>query len=283
MNIEKFSSTKIVFSGLITMFLFLILKTSSAQIGFGTDSVAHDAEFQIFAHDKGILLPKVSTAEMTSIQDPALALLLYNSSLKTIVVFDSAKTQNWSVVNPWSTSAESIGPVSLRAGFRLGLGTTPTSAEMLAISGTLGVKETRVSNNTVSNGSLSASYIGVAGSVTTTSTFTANAYIGEGFFPRGTILIWDRQTNPIPQGWEIVSYSPVVITETTDNILDISLIEQYLPDNNGGIDPLDPLDPANKSINKDSIILENINENNSPTMNKAIETRFRFVYIIKTF
>jgi len=264
---------------------FFLLKASSAQIGFGTDSVAHDAEFQIDANDKGILLPKVSIAEMSLIQDPALSLLLYNSSLKTIVVFDSAKTHNWSVANPWSTSAESIGPVSLRAGFRLGLGTTPTSAEMLAISGTLGVKETRISNHTGSNGSLSASHIGVSGAVTTTGTFNANNYTGEGFFPRGTILIWDRQTNPvIPQGWEIVSSEPVIVDANCLNVLSIELIEQHLPDNNnGGVDPLDPQDPANASKSTDSISAGNENEMPASTMNKAIETRYRFVYIIKTF
>lgn len=282
-SLAKIFECKAFFLVLLTIFLFFLIKTSTAQIGFGTDSVASDAEFQIYANDKGILLPKVSTAEMTSIQDPALALLLYNSSLKTIVVFDSAKTNNWSVANPWSSSAESIGPVSLHAGFKLGLGTTPSSSEMLAISGTLGVKETRITNHTGSNGSLSASHISVSGTITTTGTFNANIYTGVGFFPRGTILIWDRQTNPVPQGWEIVSLSPVCISDTTENIVDVVLLDLYLPDINVGIDTLDPQDPANKSINKDSQKSENINNINQPSMNKAIETRFRFVYIVKTF
>ena len=51
--------------------------TSIAQVGFGTDEPNNSAALEIFSTNKGLLLPRLTTAQRNAIEDPVMGLAVY--------------------------------------------------------------------------------------------------------------------------------------------------------------------------------------------------------------
>ena len=61
--------------------LFLTLSVNSiAQIGIGTSSPDASAILDLSSTNKGLLIPRMTTLQQTNLINPALGLMIYNSS-----------------------------------------------------------------------------------------------------------------------------------------------------------------------------------------------------------
>lgn len=252
----------------------------SAQIGIGTKNVSSNTILEIYSPNRGILLPKTTTTEMNSINDPSLSLLFFNSTINTLVIYDSALTQSWSVLNPWVLAADNSGSIYLRSGFKLGLGRTPASDEILAVAGTMKVNGLTVTNTAVSLGNMKVTgELSAVEEINISGNMSSPNYDGFGFFPRGTILIWDYESyKTIPAGWVVVSMNRIYDPSPSsgDNMLDPGLCDVAL-----GYSSKTPSDSSN-------VVVPNSGGNQSiktleSGSTKASETRYKYVYILKTF
>lgn len=85
-------STKSTLQSLKTfllLFFFLITIIGNAQIGIGTTVPDATAILDITSTAKGILAPRMTTAQRTAITTPAQGLLVYDTDLKSFYYFSS--------------------------------------------------------------------------------------------------------------------------------------------------------------------------------------------------
>ena len=70
--------------------LFLIFPTfkSFSQVGIGTNTPANSAMLEVSSNDKGFLLPRMSSAQRTSISSPANLLQMYDTNTNSIWYFN---------------------------------------------------------------------------------------------------------------------------------------------------------------------------------------------------
>lgn len=75
------------------IFLFLVFSFESySQVGIGTNSPNASAMLDIQSANKGLLIPRLTTAQRKAIVNPAPGLLLYDLDMATLYFFDG---QNW--------------------------------------------------------------------------------------------------------------------------------------------------------------------------------------------
>lgn len=85
--------------------LFLIIGSSQAQIGIGTSSPNASAVLDITSSNKGLVLPRMSTAERDLISNPAKGLLLYNTNTLSV------ETNTGDATSPiWTSISGTKGP-----------------------------------------------------------------------------------------------------------------------------------------------------------------------------
>ncbi|WP_157809547.1 hypothetical protein [Ulvibacter sp. MAR_2010_11] len=68
-----------------TMFVVLICFSTRAQVGTGTKSPNPTPVFDIFSTARGMIAPRMTTAQSTGISTPANSLCVYNSSMKDFI------------------------------------------------------------------------------------------------------------------------------------------------------------------------------------------------------
>lgn len=61
-----------------------------AQVGIGTSTPNSSASLDISSSNKGMLIPRLTTAQQNAISNPAMGLLIYNTDKGTIVFFDGS-------------------------------------------------------------------------------------------------------------------------------------------------------------------------------------------------
>ena len=66
---------------------------SNAGVGIGTKTPHASAILDITSANKGVLFPRLSTAQRGAITSPASGLLIYNSTTKTLEVYDGSAWQ----------------------------------------------------------------------------------------------------------------------------------------------------------------------------------------------
>ena len=108
-------------------------------IGIGTATVANSALLELQSTEKGILIPRLSTAEMLAITSPANSLLIYNTTEKAFMFYDQTNLQ-WRIMvasTPttgsellWGRAGSKNGTTFLaNPNDRVGIGTeTPTAS-----------------------------------------------------------------------------------------------------------------------------------------------------------
>jgi len=66
------------------------IKDSSGRVGIGTDTPDSDAMLDIVSGDKGVLIPRITTASRTGIASPPTGLVVYDKDLNKFFYWDSA-------------------------------------------------------------------------------------------------------------------------------------------------------------------------------------------------
>lgn len=79
---------------LTTLIFFFICRVLFSQnnVGIGTNTPDASSKLDIVATDKGLLVPRVTTAQRLAIVSPANGLLVYDTSLSCFYYYDSANT-----------------------------------------------------------------------------------------------------------------------------------------------------------------------------------------------
>ena len=74
----------------IILFIFTIIAsaTTFAQVGIGTTTPDTSSALEIESTDKGLLIPRMTTAQRTAIATPAMGLLVYDTDTKSIWNYD---------------------------------------------------------------------------------------------------------------------------------------------------------------------------------------------------
>lgn len=79
---------------LLLLTLCIACITHAQNIGIGTTTPAASAKLDIVASDKGILIPRMTTAQRTAITNPASALLVYDTDTQGFWYYDGGAWQN---------------------------------------------------------------------------------------------------------------------------------------------------------------------------------------------
>ena len=77
---------------LIVLFCVSSLHPAAAQVGIGTNSPNVKAMLDIQSDSKGLLIPRMSTAQRNGIESPPEGLIVFNNDTKRIEVYTSANT-----------------------------------------------------------------------------------------------------------------------------------------------------------------------------------------------
>jgi uncharacterized protein (TIGR02145 family) len=95
---------------------FLVLSSSNAQVGIGTNTPSTSAVLELQSTDKGFLPPRMTTAQRSLIATPVEGLVIFNSSNNCLEFFDGI---NWisgcdgSVVSPFPATYVHCDPQNL--------------------------------------------------------------------------------------------------------------------------------------------------------------------------
>ena len=90
-------------------FIHSAIKDAQGRVGVGTDTPDSDSMLDIVSGDKGVLIPRITTASRTGIAAPPTGLAVYDKDLNKFFYWDSAA---WAEI---STSV--IGNTNFAAGY----------------------------------------------------------------------------------------------------------------------------------------------------------------------
>ncbi|HEY8401059.1 MAG TPA: hypothetical protein VIK89_07355, partial [Cytophagaceae bacterium] len=157
----------------IFSFLILVTITTKAQVGFNNPNPHPSALIDMKATDKGLLVPRLKTAErdamLNAASKPAHALLVFDTDLNMFFFYDSIPNPDrWLAVNPWTTEAKTGSVMTTNVSGNVGIGTVGAPTSKLEVNG-----------NTK-----------VAGNVNATGSVTASKFYGDGIIPPGGIIMW---------------------------------------------------------------------------------------------
>ena len=86
------------FAGLVAMALLLPLFGIAQSVGIGTITPNSSAQLDISSSSKGILIPRLTTAQRDAVSSPANGLMIYNSTLKQYNFYNGTRWQSVSGV-----------------------------------------------------------------------------------------------------------------------------------------------------------------------------------------
>ena len=87
----------------------IVLGNGSANVGVGTTTPNSTAVLDLTSTSQGILVPRMSTTNRTSISSPATGLMVYDNTLNNFYYYNgSAWTAIGSATSPWTTSGTNI-------------------------------------------------------------------------------------------------------------------------------------------------------------------------------
>jgi hypothetical protein len=132
---------KKIISFLVILFL-AISEIAQAQVGIGTITPDMSSILDIQSNDKGVLLPRLSTAERNLIISPANGLLIYNTTTSNFNFYDAGwKYFLTNIVLPANGGTgianDNAATLTLSGGFPTTIATTATTGVTLPTKGTL--------------------------------------------------------------------------------------------------------------------------------------------------
>src|ERR1051325_8181750 len=73
------------------LFLFLFLKDYAQSVGIGTTTPDPKAQLDISSNSKGLLIPRLTTAQRNAISNPSFGLIVFDTDKAAVMLFDGAK------------------------------------------------------------------------------------------------------------------------------------------------------------------------------------------------
>ena len=124
-------------SFLVALFLLVTIKLSAQNIGINSTGVASDksAMLDVSATDKGMLVPRMTTAQRTIIASPAKGLLVFDTDVNSFWFFNGATWNDLSGgsgTSKWTTNGTNI--FNNNTG-NVGIGTNTPSEKLTVLSG----------------------------------------------------------------------------------------------------------------------------------------------------
>ncbi len=131
-----FESNTFIMKTIFTSLIFLFCVVSFAQVGINTNLPDTSAVLDISSTDKGLLMPRMSTAQKEAIVNPATGLIVYDTTLNSFVFYNGVA---WVSFGVSGASSSSTGWAEYKDG-------TYTSARPLTIAarGTGGLSPNKV-------------------------------------------------------------------------------------------------------------------------------------------
>ena len=85
----------------IICLLFTSALFAQQNVGIGTTTPAPSAKLDVTANDKGILIPRLTTAQRAAITSPANGLMLYDTDTKSFWYYNGTAWANMAVGSGW--------------------------------------------------------------------------------------------------------------------------------------------------------------------------------------
>jgi microcystin-dependent protein len=158
---------------LILIVALLGFSEAKAQVGINTQNPDPTSVLDLMANDKGLLIPRLSTAQRQALTTapPANSLLVFDTDLKAFFYFNAASGV-WLAMNPLQAQMRNAAD-SIISAYKL-----------------------RVENDLV-----------VTGNSQTLGTVKATNFEGDGIVPAGGIIIWSGSAAAVPAGWNLCNGS----------------------------------------------------------------------------
>jgi len=200
-----------------------------AQVGVNQNNPNHFAILELKSTEKGVLFPRMTTAERFAIKNNCNTnnncpdgLTVFDTDQQTFFYMDN---KVWHLLNPFlapdykKDTAEDIQN-NTNITQNLGIGTVPSTNKKLDVNGAVKIRDGSRLNNQlkVTNGEriLTEKYINYSGNVTASKHIkvpkgvvesknfsTSTAKTGNGPAPMGAIIIWSGTVASIPKGWAL--------------------------------------------------------------------------------
>ncbi len=169
----------------LNYFLFCLLLasyTSTAQVGINTTNPHPSAALDITAVDKGLLLPRITTAARLGMTGMANSLLVFDTDLQLFFYYQAANAK-WYSLNAWQSEVTQTGGNT---------DTITTTYSSVGIGTSVPTKRLDVVGD-----------IGATATITAGHSITAPKIYGEGTMPAGAIIMWSGAITAIPAGWAL--------------------------------------------------------------------------------
>jgi microcystin-dependent protein len=188
---------------------FALAASVQAQVGFNNPNPDPSSLLDLTANNKGLLVPRLSSAQRAAIGSPAQSLLVFDTDKQGFYFFNSG---TWYALNEWVKDAGSNNVSlngnasisgSISSGSIVNSGTLSTST----INSTGAITGGSISTNggvnagsVASSGTVSGGNFSTSGAVNTGS-LNVTGYSSNALVPTGAIIMWAGTTPPT--GWAL--------------------------------------------------------------------------------
>ena len=187
------------------------------QVGFNVEIPDSSSVMEIQSTDKGILIPRMTTADRNAMangaQTLAEGLMVYDTDQHRFY-FWNATSLKWFAINPFKYSNNGVeDDLTINESTNVGLSTT-TPKSKLSVAGNASIGSGYVGVSAPDNGLIVEGNVGVGQSTATealevtgdasiSDTLTASVFEGYGIIPLGGIISWSGLESAIPDNWEV--------------------------------------------------------------------------------
>ena len=147
---------------LIPLILFTgFINSISAQVGFNNPNPDPSSLIDLTAYDKGLLIPRMTSAQRIAISSPANGLLVFDKDLNVFCEYDTVSNPDkWVMINPWKGSATNNSNISLVTTGNVGIG-VPVPTHRLDVKGNIKSSDTVIAEKATLSSLTTTGNIGV--------------------------------------------------------------------------------------------------------------------------
>lgn len=202
---------------LLTVLACSITGQLFAQVGFNVEIPDSSSVMEIQSTDKGILIPRMTTADRNAMANGTVVLaegLMVFDTDEHRFYFWNATALKWFAINPFKYSNNGIeDDLTINESTNVGLSTT-TPQSKLSVAGNASIGSGYVGVSAPDDGLIVEGNVGVGqstadealevtGDASISDTLTAHVFEGYGIIPLGGIISWAGFESDIPDNWEV--------------------------------------------------------------------------------